>query len=61
MRDIYAMDNETGELIPSEKVIFEFYKTHKWNERWTDFYTVTDIEVDNTSIAFPDFAKTINL
>ena len=59
MRDVYAMDNETGELIPFEKVIADFYKTHKWNESWTDFYTVTDIEVENTFIPFPDFTKAI--
>lgn len=59
MRDVYAMDNETGELIPCEKVIADFYKTHKWNESWTDFYTVTDIEVENTFIPFPDFTKAI--
>lgn len=61
MRDLYAMNNETGELIPAEKVISEFYKTHKWNESWTDFYTVTDIEVENTFIPFPDFTKAINV
>jgi hypothetical protein len=60
MSDVYAMDNTTGELIPVEKVISEFYKTHKWNENWTDFYTVTDIEVENTFIPFPDFTKAIN-
>lgn len=59
MKDVYAMDKETGELIPVEKVISEFYKTHKWNESWTDFYTVTDIEVENTFVAFPDFTKVI--
>ena len=61
MRDIYVMNNETGEIIPAEKAISEFYKTHKWNENWTDFYTVTDIEVENTFISFPDFSKTINV
>lgn len=61
MRDIYVMDNETGEIIPSEKAIADFYKTHKWNERWTDFYTITDIEAENTFITFPDFSKTINV
>jgi hypothetical protein len=59
MRDLYAMNNETGEIIPCEQAIAEFYKTHKWNESWTDFYTVTDIEVENTFIAFPDFSKAI--
>ena len=61
MRDVYAMDNETGELIPVEKVISEFYKTHTWRESWTDFYTVTDIEVENTFIPFPDFSNALKI
>lgn len=59
MRDVYAMNKETGEIIPCEQAISEFYRSHKWNESWTDFYTVTDIEVENTFIPFPDFAKAI--
>lgn len=60
MRDVYAMDNETGELIPVEKVISEFYTTHKWNESWTDFFTVTNIEVEGSFVSLPDFSKAIN-
>ena len=57
MHDVYLENIETGELEPSEKVIREFYKTHAWDERWTDFWRETNIPVENSFIAPPDFAR----
>ena len=59
MKDVYLMNKETGEIEPSQKVIAEFYKTHKWNENWTDYWIETDLEVENSKIELPDFTKAI--
>lgn len=63
MQDVYLMNNDTGELIPSEQVFREFYKTHKWNESVFDYFTETEITVDNSEIANPFelFANCINV
>lgn len=53
MKDTYVILKSTGELIPATQAIHEFYKTHKWNEAWTDEYTPTDMEVDDTCIRNP--------
>lgn len=59
MKDVYLMNKETGEIEPSQKVIAEFYKTHKWNENWTDYWIETELEVENSKIELPDFTKAI--
>lgn len=59
MKDIYLFNKNTGEIEPSMKAIGDFYKTHKWNEDWHDEWEETDMIVDGTEIAFPDFASTI--
>lgn len=53
MNDIYLMDNETGGIIPSEKVFKEFYKTHGIFDSVFDYYTETDIPVENSEIENP--------
>ena len=55
------MNKTTGELIPSEKVFKEFYKTHNIFESVFDEYDETNILVDNTKIDVPDFTKSIIL
>lgn len=60
MQDIYLMNRKTGELQPSEKVIREFYRTHNWHERWTDYWIETSSVVPGTRVEFPDFAKCLN-
>jgi hypothetical protein len=59
MKDIYLMDKTTGELIPAEMAILAFYKTHGALEDWTEYYEETDLEVDRSSISFPDFALAV--
>ena len=61
MRDLYAESKETGELVPCEKVIHEFYKTHGALERWTDYWTITNIEVENSFVPMPDFTGAVNI
>lgn len=61
MRDLYAMSKETGKLVPCEQVIHEFYKTHGALERWTDYWEVTNIEVEGSSLELPDFRKAVRI
>lgn len=56
MRDIYVMNRKTGELIPSEKAIKEFYKTHGIMDDWTDEYQETKMETSN-EMRKPDFTN----
>lgn len=57
MNDVYLMDKSTGELIPAQEVIKEFYKNHGILESWADYYEETNIIVENSYINFPDFKK----
>lgn len=59
MKDLYAMNKETGEIEPCTKVIHEFYKTHDCLERWTDYWEVTEIEVEEIELLSPDFTKVL--
>ena len=59
MRDVYLMNKETGELIPAQIVIRDFYKTHGFWDSWTDEWIETDIEVENSFLPVPDFTKAI--
>jgi hypothetical protein len=61
MKDVYLMNKETGELIPSQTVFKEFYKTHGIYDSVFDEWEETDIEVENSSIDFPDFSKAIRI
>lgn len=61
MKDVYLMDKETGELIPSEKAYIDFYCTHPWNDSIFDYFEETDLEVEDSEISIPDFTKTLNI
>lgn len=61
MKDIYLMNNETGELVPSEKVFREFYKSHGWRDSVFDFWTETALEVEGSQIDPPDFTEALNI
>ena len=60
MYDVYVMDKETGEVIPSSEAVRRFYETHPYCEAWTDQYIELDEETE-IEIEVPDFTKTINL
>lgn len=59
MCDVYLMNNETGEMLPSTQVFREFYKTHGIYDSVFDFWTETNIPVENSCVEFPDFTKAI--
>lgn len=59
MRDVYLMNKETGELIPAQIVIRDFYKTHGFLDSWADEWIETDIEVENSFLPVPNFTKAI--
>lgn len=61
MKDVYLMNKKTGELIPSQIVFKEFYKTHGMFDSVFDEWEETDIEVEDSSFEFPDFSKAINI
>lgn len=61
MKDVYLMEKATGELQPSSEVFKEFYKTHSIFESVFDYYEETGMEVENSVVAAPDFAATVNL
>lgn len=53
IKDVYAMNIETGEIVPTKQAIHEFYKTHKWYEAWTDEWQPTDMEVEDSYLDNP--------
>lgn len=59
MKDIYLENKITGELLPSEQVIREFYASHGVLESVFDYFNETKIEVESTRINFPNFEGTI--
>ena len=59
MKDIYLVNKITGELLPSEQVISDFYKNHNILESVFDYYNETKVEVESTTISFPNFEKMI--
>lgn len=59
MRDIYLMNKETGEIVPSNEVFREFYKTHGIYDSVFDEWTETGIEVEDSDLELPDFAKVL--
>ncbi len=61
LNDVYLMNKSTGEIVPSEKVFKEFYKTHGIFDSVFDEWQETDIEVENSYILPPDFTKAIKL
>lgn len=61
MRDVYLMNKETGELVPSEEVFKEFYKHHGIYDSVFDEWEETLLEVEDSEIDFPDFAEALNI
>lgn len=61
MKDVYLMNKETGELIPSKTVFKEFYKTHGIFDSVFDEWEETEIEVEDSYLEFPDFSKAVNV
>lgn len=61
MKDVYLMSKETGELVPSQTVFKEFYKTHGIFDSVFDEWDETNIEVEDSYVEFPDFSKAINI
>ena len=59
MKDIYLMNKFTGELKPATEAIRDFCATHDWRERWTDEWEETELEVENSELAPPDFTAAI--
>ena len=55
MKDIYVMNKETGEIIPAQQAISEYYKTHGIFDAWTDEWEETDLEVENSTVEIPNF------
>lgn len=61
MQDIYLMNKETGEIVPSNQVFKEFYKTHGIYDSIFDEWIETNILVGDSFVAFPDFANAFNI
>lgn len=61
MQDVYLMNKETGEIMPSEVVFKEFYKTHGIFDNVFDEWEETSLLVEGSSIEFSDFRTVINL
>ena len=61
MKDIYLMNKETGEIMPSKDVFREFYKDHGIYDSVFDEWVETGIEVDDSDIEFPNLADAISL
>ena len=59
VKDIYLMNKETGEIMPSKQVFKEFYKTHGIYDSVFDEWVETDLEVDDSDLELPDFAKVL--
>ena len=59
MRDIYLMNKETGEIMPSKDVFREFYKNHGIYDSVFDEWVETGIEVEDSDLELPDFTKAI--
>ena len=61
LNDVYLMNKSTGEIIPSQQVFKEFYKTHNIFDSVFDEWQETNLIVDNSYISTPDFTKAIKL
>ena len=60
MKDVYLENRETGEIVPSEQVFKDFYKTHGIMDSVFDYWIETDIEVEDSYISPLNFADAIN-
>ena len=61
LNDVYLMNKSTGELVPSQQVFKDFYKTHNIFANVFDVWQETNLIVDNSYISTPDFTKAIKL
>jgi len=61
LNDVYLMNKSTGELVPSQQVFKDFYKTHNIFDSVFDEWQETNIIVDDSYISPPDFTKAIKL
>ena len=62
MKDVYLKNKATGELVPSEKAIRDYYRMHtSCLDAWTDEWEETNITVEGSHIAPPDFTKCIRI
>ena len=61
LNDVYLMNKSTGELVPSQQVFKDFYKTHNIFDSVFDEWQETNLIVDNSCISLPDFTKAIKL
>lgn len=57
MKDVYLMNKTTGEILPSQQVFKEFYKTHGIFDSVFDEWTETNLKVENSQIEMPDFTQ----
>ena len=61
LRDFYAMNKKTGEIVPTVEAIREFYKNHAALDDWRDDWEETEIPVENSTISAPDFLAAVNI
>lgn len=61
MNDIYLMNKETGEIVPSKEVFKDFYKTHGIFDSVFVFWAETDLIVENSYIDIPNFTNAIKI
>ena len=61
LNDVYLMNKSTGELVPSQQVFKEFYKTHNIFDSVFDEWQETNLIADDSYISLPDFTKAIKL
>lgn len=59
MKDVYLMNKGTGEICPASQVFNDFYKTHGIFDSVFDEWAETDIPVDGSFVAAPDFVQAI--
>ena len=59
MKDVYLMNKETGEIVPSKQVFKDFYKTHGVFDSVFDEWIETNMEVEDSYMEFPDFTQAI--
>ena len=57
MKDVYVVNKLTGELLPAQTAIREFYRDHGILESWTDLYEETEYLLDDgDELPPPDFS-----
>ena len=59
INDTYAMNINTGEILPCTVAIREYYKTHGYMDAWTTEWQDTGLPVDDIYIDLPDFTAAV--